>query len=572
MFAVVASLLHVTGAYRKVLAHDALLVDWKPEVPARIWTHELSIIGRKWRELYPPLDDRTRYPREVGRWWKTIVANGAMSLCDLSNQPTIYRALFNLLAASDEACAGVGFPGRPTDPLVKDIQADNYFLIQASDILDAYRDSPYGMTLCDIVHPSRVRVLPKLHTPRTGMTLRSLSLHLALCPADEVKITWSRAYGWGRLSSDTGGVAQAQLKHLNLLLIPWPMDIHPSDIHALPEGLDGNAHRPQHLFTYCPKTVLKHKGLTIIALVVQLLERASTVLGDDNIHGIVLPEMALTKQEYEDLKLLAIQKQLLLIAGIRGTANGYGVNQVGIYLTITDFIQHKHHRWLLDASQISAYGLVSKLHPDRGWWEGIEIAQRELRCLAINEWLCLCALICEDLARQDPIATAVRAIGPSLLIALLMDGPQLARRWSSHYATVLADDPGTSVLTFTSFGMVKLSHAMRPSGKHKTSRTVALWKDRETGIVEIDLPQHDDGLILCLTNKCARELSADGRIDERTENLLVLGGVHGISVSTYSERRPNEQPDVSPAPRRRNSKKKGRVRASAQIPDERSSS
>ena len=571
MFAIVASLLNITGAYRKVLAQDAIMVDWKSEAVGHIWTREIATIGRKWREQYPPLDDRVRYPREVRRWWRTIVAHGNTRLCDLSDHATVYRALFNLMAASDEACAGVGFPGKPTDSLVKDPQADNYFLLQAADILDAYRDSPYGMTLCDLVHPSRLRVLPKLHTPRTGMTLRSLSLHLALCPADEVKITWSRAYGWRRLSTETTDASLSQLKHLNLLLVPWPMDIHPSDIHALPDGLDGKAHHPQYLFTYEPATVLKHKGFTILELIIQLLEQASTIIGVDNIHGIILPEMALTKQEYEDIKLIAIQKHLLLIAGIRGKANGYGVNQVGIYLTSTDFIQHKHHRWLLDAGQIATYGLVSKLHPDSAWWEGIEIAQRELRCLAINEWLCLCALICEDLARQDPMATAVRAIGPSLLIALLMDGPQLAERWSSHYATVLADDPGTSVLTFTSYGMVKLSHAMRPSGKHKTSRTVALWKDRETGIVEIDLQQHDDGLILCLTNKCAKEMSADGRVDQRAENLLVLGGVHAVSLSAYSDRRRGEQPPVTPAPVKKK-RKKARVKSSAQSRAERFSS
>ena len=53
-------------------------------------------------------------------------------------------------------------------------------------------------------------------------------------------------------------------------------------------------------------------------------------------------------------------------------------------------------------------------------------------------------LICEDLARQDPAADLIRAVGPNLVIALLMDGPQLNGRWPARYASVLAEDPGSS--------------------------------------------------------------------------------------------------------------------------------
>src|SRR5690606_18576218 len=86
-------------------------------------------------------------------------------------------------------------------------------------------------------------------------------------------------------------------------------------------------------------------------------------------------------------------------------------------------------------------------------------------------------LICEDLARQDPVAELVRAVGPNLVIALLMDGPQLEGRWSDRYATVLADDPGSSVLTVTNAGMVKLD-TWQGNGR---SNSVALWRDAVSG-------------------------------------------------------------------------------------------
>jgi hypothetical protein len=48
-----------------------------------------------------------------------------------------------------------------------------------------------------------------------------------------------------------------------------------------------------------------------------------------------------------------------------------------------------------------------------------------------------------------PGADVMNAIGPNLVIALLMDGPQREHRWPGRYATVLADDPGSAVLTVT---------------------------------------------------------------------------------------------------------------------------
>jgi hypothetical protein len=55
----------------------------------------------------------------------------------------------------------------------------------------------------------------------------------------------------------------------------------------------------------------------------------------------------------------------------------------------------------------------------------------------------------------------MNAIGPNLVIALLMDGPQLENRWPARYATVLAEDPGSAVLTVTSLGMVRRSNYAR---------------------------------------------------------------------------------------------------------------
>ena len=100
-------------------------------------------------------------------------------------------------------------------------------------------------------------------------------------------------------------------------------------------------------------------------------------------------------------------------------------------------------------------------------------------------------LICEDLARPDPVGEVVRAVGPNLIIALLSDGPQLNSRWPSRYAGVLADDPGSSVLTVTSAGMAKLSKSGDPAKDRPD--VIAFWRDAKTGSTEIVCPKDARG-------------------------------------------------------------------------------
>ena len=192
-----------------------------------------------------------------------------------------------------------------------------------------------------------------------------------------------------------------------------------------------------------------------------------------------------------------------------------------------DVKQYKHHRWQLDKRQIVQYGLGGQLDPNMLWWEHTSTQARKLTFVSLLGWLSFSFLVCEDLARQEPVARLVRAVGPNLVIALLMDGPQLAGRWPDRYATVLADDPGSSVLTLTSIGMAQLS---RPPGV-SPSRSVALWKDAKSGAArQIDLPAGADGLVLNLARHLEEEWSADGRTDGGVAGYPILAGVHPVRI------------------------------------------
>lgn len=282
--------------------------------------------------------------------------------------------------------------------------------------------------------------------------------------------------------------------------------------------------------------------------VVALFDRARSIV--PSVDGVILPELSLSEGEYEQLrKLIVEERKAMLVAGVGDSARDghFGENYVRFDIPIeiaatdeedraTVEPQRKHHRWLLDGSQISQYGLSTNLDARRKWWECIDISQRELAFVSMERWLTMSVLICEDLARQDPVAELIRSVGPNLVVALLADGPQLAARWPARYATVLADDPGSSVLTLTSVGMVDLCRGPR---RMLEARPVALWKDAISGgPYELNLPADADALLLCLGVDRREEWTADGRSDAAdkggTTSYLTMLCVHPIAVPSLA--------------------------------------
>jgi hypothetical protein len=275
-------------------------------------------------------------------------------------------------------------------------------------------------------------------------------------------------------------------------------------------------------------------------LLTRLAAKAKQTVGP--IDGIVLPECAINESEYEKCARAALAESKFLVCGVKGSgARTFSSNRVRFAIRIGPDVvdsdqelvigevdpQPKHHRWMLDGSQIVQYGLGGTLDPTVNWWENIEVGPRRLSFVALEDWLSACVLVCEDLARQDPVADIVRAVGPNLVMALLMDGPQLSSRWAARYATVLADDPGCSVLTLTSLGMTKLS---RPPGR-PLSRTVGLWKDaHRPEPVEIALPEGCQAVVLNLSVRYGEELTADGRSDGGKTGFPTFAGMHPIAV------------------------------------------
>ncbi len=421
-------------------------------------------------------------------------------------------------------------------------------------------------SLCLDVSPEKVRVLPKQHASQRGITVRSLSHHLALQSAVNVQAEWI---------VPTGAAGDLQLDLLNLLLLPWPEDL-PRERFRISEGSDGALDLPNRFRFFhmaasreCPDK-FRRKLVAAVAAARQHVDR---------LHGIVFPELALSLEQYEIAEEIAIAEGVLLIAGVwleRGQRMGtFGasptnvcvvqptglVSQRGVASAGTApppiasagtevladkepstpatsalqgaasrLVRAKNHRWCLDGRQIRGYGLAGRIPASKDCWELTSLHPRSITFLTVGNWMTLCVQICEDLARQDDVASLIRSVGPNLVVALLLDGPQLSTRWPSRYASILADDPGTSVLTLTSLGMTALSSP--PKDLAGRPRVIALWRDIENGEREIELAPDENACVIHLVCQSGEEFTADGRGDGGVAHFPVYQGHRGLSVKT----------------------------------------
>jgi len=496
-FAIAAAILKRSGAYRDVAN------KWPPNGYGTVseWRRQMRRVGKLWRRA---CNEKRTWPAPVKRWWNTVLTRKSQATAEVLNDNTLYAALLGIVAAADYACAGFGFISlAPSDEATS--RAD----------LNLAAMSEHYSTLCEEVHASRVMVLPKAHNPLSGMTLRSLTHNLALWDKTEVYPTW-HTLPMDQIDDEC-----------NLLLLPWPLRVEPN---AFAPTSNRRLDLPSRVGMFKYKIQFARSD---IAQVHELLEAAKGIVG--SVEAIIFPELSMTSECLDELReSLNVSDVPILIAGLGDDPRGrFGSNKVGVavdYPTNSPpFYQDKHHRWRLDERQISNYGIGQWL-PTSGervaWWEAIEIEQRRCRFFNVNEWLTFSVLICEDLARQDPVSEMVRSVGPSLVIALLLDGPQIPNRWSAQYATVLADDPRSSVLTLTSAGMVDLARSQYGGGK----RSVGLWKEASGRAKELILEPQAQGLVLKLVKKMETEWTADGRDDGGKTGYLRLSGIYQVEI------------------------------------------
>jgi hypothetical protein len=457
-------------------------------------------LASEWLSIDPDelANKSTSWPEQLDAWWSCILANANLKLSSVSEKVELVTALMGIVAAADNVCFGFGIlRGKGKD---------------SKHQRRAYKNlSSRSKSLCEAVHPSRAVTLPKFHNPTEGMTIRALTHNIALWDKREVSAEWFVTPILG------------EREQMNVLVLPWPLTIPPSAFRPVDDIPDLQLAEGLGLFTFD----LPQESFNLDALE-DLVIQAEDFVGTVDV--VVFPELSLRDSEFESLGSV-LKKQRLWIAGVGEPAeNGkFGRNKVRIGINWRDEIttyheQDKHHRWHIDDYQISQYGIGCSLADKVSWWEATDIRKRSCTFFGANRSFTFCALICEDLARQDPMAELVRSVGPNLVIALLMDGPQIPERWSARYSTVLAEDPRSSVLTLTSAGLVDLAISQDFVGP----RSVGLWKDPQRFARKIILKPGAEGIILCLNREFAKEWTADGRDDGGSTAYLRLTGIHQV--------------------------------------------
>jgi hypothetical protein len=364
---------------------------------------------------------------------------------------------------------------------------------------------------------SRVRVLPKTHVPAGGITVRSLARYLS-AHTNPVDVRWRRCQ-FPALSPS----ASAKMTYPALLL-PWPLAVDAGDFHPVRGPVQAQAEE-FGFFRFEPHAPL---DLHYVRAALEAAQR------EGGAAIVILPESSVAEREIPLLEEAVSDFGVIaLVVGVRGKVDpdtGLGRNYAHIAIwTGAGWIryeQDKHHRWLLDERQIRQYQLESSLDPRRRWWEAIAVPPHRMEIVDLGGGATTAALICEDLARVDEVSEIIRGIGLTTVFALLLDGPQIASRWSSRYASVFADDPGSTVIAMTSLGMAIRS---RPAGS-TPSRSIALWKDAERGLREIELTPGADAVLLIASEGRETAWTADGRRHADATPRLVLEEVRQLHV------------------------------------------
>lgn len=512
LFAVAATLVNLSGCY----ARPRYLCGLGECAFDDAYRKDVEELGRMYGEGTTPTDLQALWDVLWEQSWKI---NGGR------NRQRWWDAAMRLLAIADEACVGVGFAaeqGRDS------VTAYRIFQALKAEAESGALNLPYvPNSLCFGVAPEAACVQPKTRTPQIGCTLRSLSHNLALLPAiGEVKTYWR----YGTNAEDDSN------EPLNVLLIPFPYEIRGDSFVAIPSDEDGDSPRAG-FFDVKPKWIDGVTAESFADFVRELIKAGRREVQD--IHAVVLPEAALEREFAKKVaRLLRSEEKLeIFISGIVDTRRGDGRRGVVRNRTFSMLFdkgeplarwrQTKHHRWKLDEHQIRRYNLGHVLGKRRSWWENIDVGGRTCYFYVFRNGASMAVLICEDLARIDPVQSVVRAIGPNLVIALLMDGPQLEQRWPARYATVLADDPGSAVLTLTSLGLIRRSNMPSEKGK----RTIALWKETLGSSREIDLPDGCLSLLMTLSPSKEENITNDGRSDGKTTTKLSLTSVIGLKLA-----------------------------------------
>ena len=197
-------------------------------------------------------------------------------------------------------------------------------------------------------------------------------------------------------------------------------------------------------------------------------------LEEARVHIALLPETCVHPEVAEALRAALISNyaaadgdphlRLLLVGVLAARRNEVrALSGAGHRLVV----QSKQQPWRLDLRQQRRYGVVDDLcgdGPPVDRDEDLELEARRISALDDPGFGRLIVLICEDLQRCDPARRIAVDIGPTTVVAPVMDYALRADRWAAAAAAQLAVEPGARVLVVSSASLTAL--ARRDGGVH----------------------------------------------------------------------------------------------------------
>lgn len=521
LFAIIASIIDRSGCY------TAASPDRNALETHAVYLMNVKAVAESWNA------EPGNPPIAIEELWEKLLSVYAnVEMGDVPESPEVVSILLTLFAIADETCVGMGWD------VAEDAPEASFFFAAITmgsmadkDVADLLmRHVP--TSFCVAVPPDRAVVLPKSLTPSVGCTIRSLSHHVALLPP---KTVITPEWIWSTTERAVGDRPDPKRPYdVRLLLVPFPYTVD-GNCFRLSFGRTefGVGHKMAAYFQLTQRW-LNHGEARLTGqqladdLIIPLVRQAYNESGQMP-DGIVLPECALTSEIAMELISALKMREVKIEFLITGVLD-FDSKSRKTYNRAQTFVlrkgegavkreQNKHHRWRLDRRQTEGYALdFDNDEKNDQWWEDIEVGNRQLPFFGLRKDMSLTTLICEDLARADPAMSVIRSVGPNLVIALLMDGPQLETRWPGRYATVLADDPGSAVLSFTCSGMVDRSNwrQVRPA------RSIGLWRDASGLTQEIPLPSNSLGVLLTLESAKKHQTTLDNRSDNEIARQLKL--------------------------------------------------
>ncbi|MBU2981989.1 hypothetical protein KO498_09200 [Lentibacter algarum] len=491
-----------------------------------------EILGQKWIKLHGSLDTIAT-PTEVEQLWADLLKESAEPIrLPLRNRatPKWWTIALKLLIIADEASSRVGAPEAADDPYFKkaidhkQVRHGNYELSENtnwSGSMAYLRSHGSAGTFAFQADPNVVNIFPKTRISVAGCSHRNFSRNLTMLP----KVGAARCH-WHMPPKQ---LLEDDDMPVDILVIPFPFEVKAKSFkptHVAKESLPGGNKsdtRPHWGNFELQQDWLDEEDIVDLSLRLMMSAKQDV----ETVNVVMFPECSLDFDTFGRVcwELKKLEPALeFVIAGSSDNCDPEtdGPGNYAMTAVWHDFgegpravisSRKKHHRWMLSANQLETYALTSTLDPRANWWETHNIGQCELHFHPFRKSSLFSAMICEDLARSEPCHEVLRSVAPNLVFVLLMDGPQIAERWSARYASTLSDDPGSSVLTLTCFGLVERSNQTQ---MFKRQEAVAYFSS-PFGQTPIYLPYKDGarGVLITLTSMMELgQQTIDGRVSD----------------------------------------------------------